>query len=68
VVVEDVEAGQLGQFHPVVEHWVRLAAEHFDGVAEIDECLREMPRVDALAADVGSPVNVRRRCGASCSV
>ena len=53
VVVEDVEARQLRQRHPLVEHGVRLAAEHLDVVAEVDERLGEVPRVDALAADVG---------------
>jgi hypothetical protein len=27
---------------PVVEHWIRLAAEHLDGVAEVDERLGQM--------------------------
>ena len=74
VVVEHVEARQLGQRHPLVEHRVRLAAEHLDVVAEVDERLGEVPRVHALAADVGLAavgevgdpqrrVGVGRRCG-----
>ena len=55
VVVEDVEAGELGQLHPLVEHGVGLAAEHVDVVPEVDEGLREVPGVDPLAADVGLP-------------
>ena len=53
VVVEHVEAGQLGERDPLVEHRVRLAAEHLDVVAEVDERLGEVAGVDALAADVG---------------
>ena len=41
------------QLHPLVEHGVGLAAEHVDVVAQVDERLGEVPRVDALAADVG---------------
>ena len=39
VVVEQVEAGQLVQLHPVVEHRVGLPAEHLDVVAEVDSAL-----------------------------
>ena len=53
VVVVDVEAGQLDQRDPLVEDRVRLAAEHLDVVAEVDEGLREVPGVDPLAAHVG---------------
>ena len=37
---------------PLVEDRVRLAAEHLDGVAEVDQRLGEVAGVDALAADV----------------
>ena len=53
VLVERVEAGELGQLHPLVEDRVRLAAEHLDGVAEVAQRLREVSRVHALPADVG---------------
>ena len=53
VVVEDVEARQLGERHPLVEHRVGLAAEHLDVVAQVDQRLGEVAGVDALAADVG---------------
>ena len=53
VVVVDVEARQLVQRHPLVEHRVGLAAEDLDVVAEVDERLGEVAGVDALAADVG---------------
>ena len=53
VVVEDVEARELGQPDPLVEHRVGLPAEHLDRVSEIDERLGEVTGVDALAADVG---------------
>ena len=52
MVVPQVEAGQLVQRDPLVEHRVRLAAEHLDGVAEIDQRLGEVAGVHALAADV----------------
>ena len=52
VVVAEVEARQLVQRHALVEHRVRLAAEHLDLVAEVDERLGEVARVHALAADV----------------
>jgi hypothetical protein len=55
VVVEQVEAGELGERHPIVEHRIRLAAEHLDRVPEIDERLGEVPGVDALATDVRLP-------------
>ena len=45
--------GQLDQRDPLVEDRVRLAAEHLDVVAEVDERLGEVPGVDALAAHVG---------------
>ena len=32
---------------------IRLAGEHLDAVPEVDERLREVPGVDALATDVG---------------
>ena len=38
-----------------VEHRVRLAAEHLDVMAEIDERLGQVPGVDALATDVRLP-------------
>ena len=53
VVVVDVEAGQLDQADPLVEDRVRLAAEHLDVVAEVDERLGQVAGVDALAATVG---------------
>ena len=52
VVVEDVEARQLRQRDALVDDRVRLAAEHLDVVAEVDERLGEVARVHALAADV----------------
>ncbi len=52
-VVEDVEARQLDEGHPGVEDRVRLAAEHLDVVAEVDQRLRQVAGVDALATDVG---------------
>ena len=36
----------------LVEHRVRLSAEYLDRVAEVDEGLGEVSRVDALSADV----------------
>ncbi len=53
VLVERVEARQLGELHPLVEDRVGLPAEHFDRVAEIAQRLGQVARVDALAADVG---------------
>jgi hypothetical protein len=53
VVVVDVEALELVQRDPVVEHGVRVAAVDLDVVAEVDEGLREVPGVDALPPDVG---------------
>ena len=53
VVVERVEAGELGELHPLVEDRVRLAAEHLDRVSEVGQRLGEVPRVHPLAADVG---------------
>ena len=55
VVVVDVEAGELDQRDPLVEDRVRLAAQHLDVVAEVDQRLGEVAGVDALAADVGLP-------------
>ena len=55
VVVVDVEAGELDQRDPLVEDRVRLAAEHLDVVAEVDQRLGEVAGVDALSADVGLP-------------
>ena len=53
VVVEGVEARELGQRDALVEDRVRLATEHLDGVTEVGEGLGEVPGVHALAADVG---------------
>ena len=53
VLVERVEARQLGELHPLVEDRVRLTAEHLDRVSEVAQRLGEVSRVDALAADVG---------------
>ena len=61
VVVVDVQAGQLDQRDPLVEHRVGLPAEHLDVVAEVGQRLGEVPDVDALAADMGlSPVREDR--------
>ena len=51
-VVEDVEARELVEGDPVIEDRVRLAAEHLDVVPEIEQRLRQMAGVDALATDV----------------
>ena len=51
VVVEDVETGQLVQPDPLVEHRVRLAAEHLDVVTEIGQRLGQMSGVDPLATN-----------------
>ena len=53
LVVVDVEAGQLDQGDPGVEVGERLAPEHLDLVAQVDQRLGEVAGVDALAADVG---------------
>ena len=53
MVVEEVEAWQFREGDALIEHGVRLAAEHFDLMSEIEECFREMTGVDALAANVG---------------
>ena len=53
VVVERVEARELGQRDALVEDRVRLAAEHLDAVAEVGEGLGEVAGVHTLAADVG---------------
>ena len=45
--------GQLDEGHPLVEDRVRLAAEHLDVVAEVDERLGQVAGVDPLAAHVG---------------
>ena len=55
VVVVDVEAGELDQRDPLVEDRVRLAAQHLDVVAQVDQGLGQVAGVDALAADVGLP-------------
>ena len=61
VVVVDVQAGQLDQRDPGVEHGVRLAGQDLDVVAEVHQGLGQMPRVDALAPDVGlAPVGEDR--------
>jgi hypothetical protein len=61
VVVVDVQAAQLDERHPLVEHRVRLPAEHLDVVAEVDEGLAQVADVDALAAHVGlAPVREER--------
>ena len=52
VVVVDVEAGQLDQRDPLVEDGKGLAAEHLDGVTEVDQRFGQVPGVDALAADM----------------
>ena len=65
MIIEQVEAGELGQLHPIVEHRVRLAAEHLDRVPELDQRLGEMARVDALTAHVGLAAirEIRKRQG-----
>ena len=53
--------GQLDQRDALVEDRVGLAAQHLDVVAEVDEGLREVAGVDALAAHVGlAPVGQER--------
>ena len=53
VVVDEIEARQFGECHPLVEYRVGLTAEDLDRMAEIDESLREVAGVHPLAADVG---------------
>jgi hypothetical protein len=55
VVVVDVEARQLHQWDPLVEDRVRLAAQHLDVVAQVDQRLGQVAGVHALATDVGLP-------------
>ena len=52
VVVEHVEAGQLGEGDPLVEHRVGLPPEDLDVVPEVDERLGQVAGVDALPTDV----------------
>ena len=52
VVVEEVEARELVEWHPLVEHRVGLAAVHLDVMAEIDQRLRQVTGVDTLPPDV----------------
>ena len=52
MIVEEVEARQFVHLDALVEDRVRLAAEHLDGVAEVDQGLRQVAGVDTLAADV----------------
>ena len=61
VVVVDVEAGQLDERDPLVEHRVGLAAQHLDVVAEVDQRLGQVARVHALATHVRlAPVGQER--------
>ena len=53
VVVEEVEAWQFGEGDALMEDGVRLAAEYFDLMSEIEERFREMAGVDPLAANMG---------------
>lgn len=46
----EVQAGQLGQGHPVVDDGVGLGADDLDGVAEAGEFAREVAYIDALSA------------------
>ena len=68
VVVPEVEAGQLVQRDAGIEHRVGLAAEHLDGVAEIDQRFGEVTGVHALPAHVRLPAvgeigDLQRRVG-----
>ena len=52
LIVERFEARKLRQRHPLVENWVRRAAEHLDRVTKIDESFGEVPGVHALPTNV----------------
>ncbi len=52
----EVEAGDLGERHALVEGRVRLGADDLDGVAEAGELAGEVPDVDALAPAEGVPL------------
>ena len=52
MVVHEIEARELGERYPIVEDGVGLTAEDLDGMPEVDEGLREVTGVDALASDV----------------
>ena len=58
----EVQAGNLGQPHPGIEHLgVGLAGEHLDVVAQFDQTAAEVPHVDALSAAVGlAPIGQQR--------
>ena len=53
VVVDEVEAWQLGEFDAVVHDRIRLTAEDFDAMAKVNKCFSEVTGIDALTTDMG---------------
>lgn len=53
VVVNEVEARQLGELDALIQNGIGLTTKDFDAVAEIDKGFSEVPGINALATDMG---------------
>ena len=53
VIVDEVEAGQFGEFDALIQDGIGLTTKDFDAVAEVNEGFSEVTGVDALTTDMG---------------